>query len=103
MSLSAESSVEELMVVANIGATVLNLVSATMLAGHTNPGHTLTYYNPAPGAPLGVILGIDAIAWTGKRGDWRGSEERLRRYVHESGWQRSAIAAAAQRMGAHSP
>ena len=30
-------------------------------------------------------------------------ELRLRRYVHESGWQRSALAAAAQRMGAHSP
>lgn len=94
-----DAAIDELVVIADMGAAILNIVSGTILLGHSNPGHSLSYIHPLPGATLGMTLGRDVIAWTGKRGEWRESEDRLRHYIVESGWQLRSMNRAAERMG----
>lgn len=76
---------------ANIGAAVLNLASATVTLGHASPAET-NDYGTRDELTVPALVVSDLVAWSTRRGDWREAACRLRHYVTASGWSAEHLA-----------
>lgn len=75
-----------------VGYYLLNHVGTCHQLGHATPAETLDYAPTVIDRNRSYPIVMDYTAWVGRREKLRpGSEDRLRDFIVESGWQRAQL------------